>query len=223
MHRYLHWFGGTFDEPESFPLLNLMNHLESAEFHGVDEDTGTIRISLIVEEPKASTRALHVVWIDPSRGFFPIRTHYRIEHKSYPARFGEFGDAFFMEYLTDVQEMKEVEGVWCPWRVSEIAYGQLSVAKEYANMWTTQASEISIGRVTPDMLAVEFPPDTRIHDRIRGEFIGFNASAPNPKALTAPTRERNWMWLVVVNGVVIVSMAMYATWRRRHQRSVKDN
>jgi hypothetical protein len=225
--QFLYWFNMTFDYEYDFPIKFMLNHKNAIVFDGLTEDGTQVKLSLVVKAPRGTkkyTRAMHV---DPQRGFMPTWIHRRRERRAAPHL-----DVTFAESDLTVEEMKEIDGVWFPVRIRDVATSTPSVEQGQATVLETVASNIELGSVKPADMEIVFPDDMKVHDLITGKWTLAGAeidpNAPTkPAEPTAPlepieqsTARPRIVWLIGIvvacAGLVLLVVSM------RYRRSSPD-
>jgi hypothetical protein len=172
-----YWFDATFDKPQEFPISFLLKHQEAIKFEGLSRDGQEIQISLLFETSDGTPyEDSRTVWIDPQRGFMPVRMHRRWEYDT-PGRLRQETD-------TEVKKMEQVDGVWFPTHFTQTCVSGGSAEAGYAGVYETTVGEIRLGAMTDDDLHVHFADGVEVHDKIKG--VRFRAdkatqSAPSSK------------------------------------------
>lgn len=213
-NRFHYWFDANFEKPQSFPISFLLKHRDAVKFEGVSDDGELIRISLHVETNEGTPyKDVRTVWMDPQKGFLPVRMHWRWEYDSRP----------LLDQNMDVAVLKteQVDGVWFPTHFTETCTDSKSIAKGYAGVYETTVSKIRLGAMTDDDLQVRFTHGTEVQDRIKGAWFVANdatQSAPPPAKPVAPVSTRKW--LIVANLVAVLAVAGFLVLRSR--RRTKD-
>lgn len=210
--RFFYWFGGTFDSPREFLLSFLLQHQQQLKFEGIEENGQEIRVSLEVETNRGTPhKDTRTIWIDPRRGFMPVRMHWYWKFDTPPPILDQ-------NMVTEVKKMEQVNGVWIPTHFTETCTCEKSIVEGYATVYETTVSNISLGTVTEEDLYVSFPNGTEVHDRLKG--VRFRAgestqTAPEPGS-AAISQSRTWLVTVNLVTIVLLSAAiLFSKYRKR--------
>ena len=99
------------------------------------------------------------LWLNPDQNYVMVRWEYGVERPGEPPR---------TRSITTT-ESRQVDGVWLPWRVEEIIPADPQRPETVTRYTSNQVTEASIGTVTEADLALEFPPETEVVDRINNQ------------------------------------------------------
>ena len=176
--RFHLWFHGDFEQVREFPIHDLLEHPDGIQFDGLGEDGRTIRISHRYESSEGTPfRDVRTIWMDPERGFLPLRMHQRWDY-DLPS-----GKPFYSDTKTEVMKIAEVEGVWFPTHITLIATGRPSVEKKYATVDETTVGTIKLGTLTDEDLLVHLQKTSR-------SAIGARRSVPRVQICPRPPPAR---------------------------------
>jgi hypothetical protein len=211
-----YWFDIPFDKKaQEFPISFLLKHQEAIKFEGLSGDGKEIRISLLFKTSKGTPyQDFRTIWLDPQRGFTPVRMHRRWEFEATAPG----ATPLYSELDTEVKEMKQVDGVWFPTHFTETCVGRTSVADGYATVYETTVGRIKLGAMTDDDLQVHFADGVQVHDRIKGVwFVATEEtqSAPPASEPGAPGRARKWPIFV---GIAILALLAILALRARGRK-----
>ena len=115
------------------------------------------------------------VWLDPARGFLPVR--HEMLHTTLPG-----GEPVWLERLA-VTASAETDGVWMPTKFQLI---QSILRKDLPPAWyDVTVDSLSVGDVDPGDVAFRFQAGVRVVDRLRGHWYvagedGAPATEPVP-------------------------------------------
>jgi hypothetical protein len=218
--RLHYWFDARFGKAREFPIMFLLEHQNSIRFEGTSDDGQSVVISLLYESTSGTPfQDLRTVWLDPQRGFMPVRMHRRWEYDVSPR------PAFYQIWDVEVTKMRQIDEIWFPVHFTETATSSGSIKDGYAGVYETTVDLIHLGKMTDADLSVEFPEGVQVHDRIKG--VRFVADALTQSApltgVDAGVPHNVRSWLILGNlGVLAVIGALCWLGRSRKVRKVPE-
>jgi hypothetical protein len=147
--KYHYWFDASFDEAHEFPISFLLKHQDAIKFAGLSDDKQQVKISLLYESADGTPfKDFRTLWLDPNKGFMPVRMQRRWEYALDPP--------FYSVLATEVKKLEQVDGIWFPTHLTLTCTGRVSEEKGYATVYETTAGEIKLGKVTDVDLQEQF-------------------------------------------------------------------
>jgi hypothetical protein len=215
--RLHYWFEASFEKSREFPIVFLLEHQDEIEFEGLSDDRQQIKVSLRYKSSSGTPfQDSRTVWIDPLRGFLPVRMHRRWEYDTRPQ------PPLDQVWDLDVKSTRQVDGAWLPDHIVEVSASTASIADGYVSIFETSVEEIKLGVMDQSDLRIEFPDGVEVHDRIRG--VWFKAgprvqSAPPDLAKPhVPEKSRRWLILVNIGFLAVVAILWSLVGRRKLQK-----
>lgn len=212
--RFNYWFDANFEPPQNFPISFLLKHQDAIKFDSPEKSSPEIRVSLHVKTDEGTPyQDTRTVWLDPRRGFMPVRMHWRWQYDSKPP--------LDQDMVTEIKKLELVGGFWFPTHFTETCVCKKSIEEGYATVYETTVGKISLGTITENDLVVHFPVETEVHDRLKGVRFRANdatQAAPLVSAREASKRPRQWLLVVTLVGLIVVSAILLLS---RHRTRVR--
>ncbi|MEQ9586635.1 MAG: hypothetical protein RJS97_01480 [Parvibaculaceae bacterium] len=215
--RYSYWLTGA-DVPDSEFLFTYLLKNKDDWTLTTENEPSLVKLSVPWKPLHSRNRAVgdKHVWLDPARGYMPVRGEARWENDGW--RSEEFS----------VDEAQQIDGLWLPTTITEII-GSSSFGKTMpnaVNVIETTTQNIKMGAVTEADVRVVFPKGTEVVDAIEGVaytigesdvrlgveplFVGagFVNEPEAPESTSFP-------WLIVINTTVVMLVIVFWLKARR--------
>lgn len=195
-NRYMHWFERHFGDPRDFTIAEAILCCSEDSVSFTRNSRDGIDMKCMYKRPESSMPTTYVFSLDPSRDWFPTRDYHRME----------LPDGWWFEQITTVEEMRNVDGMWYPWRVVTGNMNDTAAARGASTKLTTTVSSLTVGDVTDEDLEVTFPVGTIVYDEFQDKWSGADPSNIMESPNTASDKLGR-KWRLIINVVLIVVIA----------------
>lgn len=226
-NRYAYWLDGEHTGTAENIFRYLLDHRNELTIE-TPRDSDAVRLTvpwqpIYFQEP-LGTKSFA---LDPGKGFLPKYGIGRWEKDNLTHPLWRWEEFF-------VEDAQLVGDVWMPTKLREVIGSSLFDDEHKVNVHETTVSRIESGIVTPKDLEVQFRPETRVVDAIRGEafVVGQNGERtrvqpligagtfPPPQVDDPAPSHLNWMNVVLLNLVGLSLLALFLYLRSfMHRRS----
>ena len=165
--RYSYWLTGPEVTAAEFQFPYLLAHKDRWVLNTADpEGLITLEVPWMPFHNRDKSFGWRHVWLDPEKGFMPVRGD---------ARWEESPDSWRTEQFT-VKEAEAVDGLWMPMHIVEVvdASSGGESRKGIAGVYEMTVEALEFGNVTEMDLEVVFPAGTEVVNAIEGVtyFLG---------------------------------------------------
>lgn len=214
--RFACYLGCSFLLPKEDYLGILLDNVNVLQFGEVNEKDRTIEVKITPpsEAPARAVERKITMWFAPEKGFMLASWTLR-----------EKASTGVLYYNSEVQQSREVDGLWLPTQLKDVAWTSESEVGPVGNVTEVVVENISVGKVQPKDLEVVFPPGALVSDRILGKryIIGESGKhLPLARHVTgdaSPEIENNsgnlLRWILIGLAGVLLVLACVTLYLRR--------
>ncbi|WP_145944319.1 hypothetical protein [Fuerstiella marisgermanici] len=221
--RYSYWLTGA-DVPDSEFLFTYLLKDKDDWTLTTENEPSLVKLSVPWKPLHSRNRAIgdKHVWLDPARGYMPVRGEARWEDDN-----GWRSEEF------SVDETQQFDGLWMPTKITEIigssSFGDAMPSA--VNVIETTAQNIEMGAVTEADVRVVFPEGTEVVDAIEG--VAYTIGEGNVRLggeplfvgnqivnISQAPKSTPFPWLIVLNTAIVISVVVFWLKARRKQTSL---